>query len=173
MAGNSHLGSGIEIYYSGNFLQFMKVVPVRAPSSGWNWVWIGYFLQPGQVSSGRTGLYLIDLLAKKSHGNPQTTQAETKINGPSPQTNSGDHTDENNTYTGYRIWGSWAGAYMGPSSLHSNFLTVEVTLQAIKRKTQISTQLQNHWPTFNLFFLQNLLTQWWHRTCESSQPISI
>jgi hypothetical protein len=34
MAGNSHLGSGIEIYYSGNFLQFMKVVPVRAPSSG-------------------------------------------------------------------------------------------------------------------------------------------
>jgi hypothetical protein len=45
----------------------------------------------GKASIGATGLHVIDLLAKGSCGNPQTTQVDAKTKDCSPQTSIGSH----------------------------------------------------------------------------------
>lgn len=68
-------------------------------------------------------------------------------------------------------WRSWAAACKEPSPLFSSVLGVE-RCSADSRKRNRGTQPASKLLTYNMFCLQDILGQWWHRTRGGNQPMS-
>lgn len=78
-----HLKNDMETQFSENFLEYLKVILMRTSSNGEYKASTGHLLQPGEASSGGTGLHSIELLA---NGNSRTAQPVLKTKFCSLQT---------------------------------------------------------------------------------------
>lgn len=64
----------------------MKETEMESPHNQGEEAPVSHLSPPSETSIDRNGLHLIKLLAKRVHGNPQTTQAIAKAIGCFPQT---------------------------------------------------------------------------------------
>ena len=66
----------------------MKAISMESPNNERDRILPGHLLLPNETSSTRIGLCLIELMAKRTSGESQTSWAVAKITGCSPQTDS-------------------------------------------------------------------------------------
>jgi hypothetical protein len=87
MAGiGGHLRNDMETYCNENFLKHTEVILMKSLNNEGDRALVDHLLSPNEASSRRIELNSIKLLAKGSHGNPQTIQAVSKRIGYSLQT---------------------------------------------------------------------------------------
>jgi hypothetical protein len=133
---------------SGKYLKYLKAFLVRSLNNGVYWVPDGYLLSSNKVSGTWTRLHSIELFTKgalwKSPNNPGCCHDDRlfSINWQWCSIAADITHTTNWTLT------SQVGAYMKPSSLHSNVLVQEGILQATERKIWTPSQSQNLLPTF-------------------------
>lgn len=125
-----------------------------------------------EASTSRTGLQSSQLSCwlRGSLENPQTTHAIAKAKGCCLQTEIKAPLLRTNPHRIYWIWRSKTDVYMELSALSSSLFSAErYSVHYQKRNININPVIKTL--TYNLSCLENMVGQWWHRTCGICQPI--
>lgn len=153
-----HLRDDMETQCSGNILKYKKQILAISLNNGVYGFLMIHHLSPSEASNAKTRLHMLELLPKGSHGN-------------TPQTQTFDDT-----------LGCLMQTYRSASLLKITGTYIESSLQCPWCREVLCglPKEKGKWkPSLKTFNLQSVLPingmpgQSWHRTCKSSQPISI
>lgn len=108
-------------------------------------------------------LHSIELLAKGTHENPQTTKAVIRTRDCSLKTDMGSPLSRT-TYTQLVEHGGVGGVYMEPAPLCSSVSGAGRYLAGYQKRN-VDTHSATRPSIYNLSSLQSMLRQWHHRTC--------